>query len=156
MNRIRHHLLPAALVVALGCGGGAKPAASPPSPSPSPSPSAGAGSAKGCRSLPWDDDQRGVGEATYQGKLEKTAGGRPKGTMEEFYALHLDQPVCLPAGNDEPQTDEVQVGAEGDAVEAKLRSLVGKTVVITGTGFAQETAHHHRPIVVMATAVSVK
>lgn len=156
------------LVVVLGCGHEERasppsqlPAAPPPTAKPRATPApalAPAAPASGCRSLPWKKDEvagAAVGDATYEGTLESFGGGAA-GMSYEGLMLTLDRPVCLPADSDDKETSEIQLGWNDDKLEARLRSLVGRKVVITGDGVKAYSSYHHKPIMIQAKTVSSK
>jgi Domain of unknown function (DUF4431) len=68
--------------------------------------------------------------------------------MEKPFVVVLDEPACLPTSHPDKKTSEIQVYSGDKKLHDRIKSLVGKTVVVTGEGFTAQTAHHHRPIVV--------
>lgn len=75
------------------------------------------------------------------------------------YILHLERPICVTAENDDflkdVTTETVHLLAiDRPDVEAQLRSLIGRTVAVTGTdGFGAHTAHHRAPLVLGVVTV---
>jgi hypothetical protein len=68
---------------------------------------------------------------------------------EQAYILELSSPACLD-GADFDKVDSstrIHVFSTDNGLRKKLRSLVGKTVRVTGEPFGEENVHHHAPIV---------
>jgi hypothetical protein len=80
------------------------------------------------------------------------------GPPERVFILDVPQPICIRDGGDfaDPAVrfSSVQIGFANDAVLRRLRGSLGRTVTVSGEGFAAQTAHHYRPLVVMADAVA--
>ncbi len=79
---------------------------------------------------------------------------------ERTYLLTLPKPVCLDdgkAGFADPAArfDIVHVSVGDERLWPRLRAALGKTVVVTGEGFAAFDGHHHAPLVVLADKVEV-
>ncbi|NVN84599.1 MAG: DUF4431 domain-containing protein [Rhodopseudomonas sp.] len=82
-------------------------------------------------------------------------GDRP----EPSYILQLQKSICV-VGIDK-QVDRVQIfpelpeqGPDNRALWAKLKSLIGKQVTVTGTSaFTSFTGHHHAPLLLPITEI---
>jgi hypothetical protein len=80
-------------------------------------------------------------------------GGVTKGdTPEPSYILILDSPICA-EGDDfvdsKAQVDRIQIypDVDQDALERKLRGLIGQHVTVHGKSiFGAHTGHHHAPL----------
>jgi len=81
---------------------------------------------------------------------------------EPTYILELQKPVCVKGDDsiDENKLiDRVQIfpepeSAENRALFKKLRSLIGKTIVVKGTApFGAITGHHHAPLLLPITEI---
>ncbi len=116
----------------------------PPAPSPISTPSAVAS----CNALVWDADKMNAAKATFGGVISEGMGGLPNGTTETYYVLTLDKASCDPEGAPVP---EIQVYDDTNDFKAYFH----KHVRIEGEPFAEFTAHHHRPIVVLITKLAV-
>ena len=149
------------LVVAIGCAGNHQPASRPVAPQPHTTNAAGSPEAAAhamrhsgaCMPVPWRNDDD-ADEAIYEGRLDRIEVTLPNGTFERPLLVILDRPACLPAHHDDHQADEIQVYSLDPALHARLESLLGRHVVVTGNGFVAHTAHHHRPIVVEVRSVA--
>lgn len=75
------------------------------------------------------------------------------------YILQLERAACVTAQDDEfledVTTQTIQLLAfDRPDVEAQLRALIGRTVIVTGKdGFGAHTAHHRAPLVLGVVAV---
>jgi Domain of unknown function (DUF4431) len=85
-------------------------------------------------------------------------------TSEPTYILRLAQPIC--AGGDEfvdpdNKFDQVQIFPDSSdkvaqALSKDLRRLVGKRVVVEGSSpFGAHTGHHHAPLMLPITRISI-
>jgi len=121
-------------------------------PSATASASASAKAGGACAALKWDKDKMNVdGTVTFDGKIDKGEGSNATGVMEKFQTLVLDKPAC---GNEGTPVPEVQLYTNDKGIA--LDKMVGKHVSIDGEAFAEQTAHHHRPIVVEVKKLTVK
>jgi hypothetical protein len=119
---------------------------------PSASASASAKAGGACAALKWDKDKMNVdGTVTFEGKVDKGEGSNATNVMEKFQTLVLDKPAC---GNEGTPVTEVQLYTNDKGIA--LDKMVGKHVSIDGEAFAEQTAHHHRPIVVEVKKLTVK
>ncbi|MBV1699772.1 MAG: DUF4431 domain-containing protein [Hyphomicrobiales bacterium] len=82
---------------------------------------------------------------------------------EPAYILHLPKPICV-AGDafigPDKQIDRIQIfpayQADDRPLWAALRASVGKSVVVEGTEpFGAHTGHHHAPLLLPATKITV-
>jgi hypothetical protein len=99
------------------------------------------------------DGQSAEGRLTIS-KAEDAAG-RP----ERPYILRLAADACLDANEvDEAvkNTRTVHVFTFDEKLQPALRRAVGKLVVVHGSPFAAETAHHHAPIVMKITEINLR
>lgn len=101
-----------------------------------------------------------TGRLTLTGRLDTstvTTEGLPA-SPERVFILTLPRPICISDGGEfaDPavQFSSVQIGFVNEAVRRRLRGLVGQAVSVSGEGFAAMTAHHYRPLVLMADAVA--
>ena len=79
---------------------------------------------------------------------------------ERTYLLTLPTPICVDdgkAGFADPAArfDTVHVSVRDERLWPRLRAALGKTVAVTGEGFAAFDGHHHAPLVVLADKVEV-
>lgn len=111
----------------------------------------------GCEPVSWSRLQGNgpglVGSHAYEGQLWMATGVDANGSEETFFVITLDRAICLPGGT---ATTEVQVYSPEDAVRAQLEASLDQQVRVTGPGFDEHTAHHHRPIIVEAKVVEVE
>ena len=96
--------------------------------------------------------------------IRKTFPGPPnysdihKGdTPETYFLLNLDSPVCLNADKSTPalrpsqkNVRTVQLVLEEGMYE-RVKPLLGKKVVASGSLFAAHTGHHHTPVLLTVT-----
>jgi hypothetical protein len=85
-------------------------------------------------------------------------------TPEPTYILKLAEPICV-SGDEfiDPgdKFDQVQIFSEpsdkaAQALSRDLRRLVGKRVVVEGTSpFGAHTGHHHAPLMLPITRISI-
>jgi hypothetical protein len=74
-------------------------------------------------------------------------------TEEEYFVLHLKQPVCV-NGEDDIQgaiTERDVLVVQLLVPESKresLRNKIGKTIAVRGKLFARHTGHHHTAVLV--------
>jgi hypothetical protein len=113
--------------------------------------------ASGLQAAPCLKDQGNVerAEGRLAVKNAKDAAGRP----QRPYILTLEQPVCLDSDDAESQvetTRTIHIYATDSGVMAAIAKLVGKRVAVVGSAFAAHTAHHHAPIVMDITAITLK
>jgi len=116
-------------------------------------------------------DIKTADQLTFEGTLSfRIFPGQPnfsdvrKGDAPEpGYILKLDAPICV-AGDDALAADrtfdkiELVTGASasGKQLSAALRGLIGQRVLVEGkSAFAATTAHHHAPLMLPITGVSV-
>ena len=69
---------------------------------------------------------------------------------EEAYILDLSQPACLEATDEYDKVDRsttIHVYSTDAALLKRLRSMVGKTVHVSGYAVGEQNMHHHAPIV---------
>lgn len=103
-----------------------------------------------CKQLPWADG--GTGQFTdFDGKLVVGVGLNGRSEDERPYILQMDPPVCDASGF---AAWEAQVYSV-DNKPPPLSSLVGKRVHLAGGFHPQETAHHHRPIMISVKTIGV-
>jgi hypothetical protein len=95
---------------------------------------------------------------TLTGRLDVSTFTREGMPSERVFILTLPHAICISDGGEFADPDEqfsgVQIGSADDSVQRRLRDLVGQAVTVSGEGFAAMTAHHYRPLVVMADAVA--
>ena len=75
---------------------------------------------------------------------------------EAAFVLLLSTPECLDAEDESERvasTRTIHVYSANAAVQKMMRSLIGKTVQVTGKAYAQHTAHHHTPIVMEVSKI---
>ena len=91
------------------------------------------------------------GTASFVGTVGKGQDVNATNVVERFETLALDAPAC---GNDAQPVAEVQLYTNDESIA--LAKSVGQHVAIEGAAFAEQTAHHHRPIVVEVKKLTVK
>jgi hypothetical protein len=78
---------------------------------------------------------------------------------ERAYILQLSAPACLDGADDQDpvkHTRRIHVYSADGALQRKMRSLVGRNVVVSGTPFSAHTAHHHAPIVMGVDVIEAR
>lgn len=108
-----------------------------------------------CTPLKWDGDKMNADPATFEGKVDKVVGEDMAGNKEPFYTLALTTPVCDPDGAPVPEVQIYNAGEPGKPGTIAIGPTVDKHVKVTGPSFTAMTAHHHRPIVVEVTALTI-
>jgi hypothetical protein len=102
---------------------------------------------------------------TLHGSLiRKTFPGPPnysdihKGdTAETYFLLNLDSPICLNADRSDPDLHPSQKNVRTvqlvfeDGMYERVKPLLGKKVVASGSLFAAHTGHHHTPALLTVT-----
>lgn len=82
------------------------------------------------------------------------AGDQPEPT----YLLKLTKPICITDGGEfaDPakRFDTIHVFTDKKALLQQLTSAIGKSLTVTGPGFAAHTGHHHAPLVLQADKLS--
>jgi hypothetical protein len=72
----------------------------------------------------------------------------------------LPEPVCIDDGGDFADPKErfrtVHVWTLDEAVHRQLRKFVGKTIAVTGEGYASNNALHYAPLVLQAKKVAIR
>jgi hypothetical protein len=79
---------------------------------------------------------------------------------ERTYLLTVPRPICVDdgkAGFADPAVrfEVLHVSVRDERLWPTLRAALGKSVVVTGEGFAAFDGHHHAPLVVLADKVEV-
>jgi len=91
-----------------------------------------------------------------EGRLETGTSTGPTG-KERFYALQLGQAICVDDGGDfaDPTAtfSEVQVVGTDKTTWRAIEASKGRRIKVSGTAFAAQTIHHHRPLVVLVDKV---
>ena len=75
---------------------------------------------------------------------------------EQAYLLHLSTSACLEGPDSFDQVekaDRIHVFAIEPGLRQRLRTFVGKSVVVHGNPFGEHTAHHHAPIVMQISKI---
>ena len=78
---------------------------------------------------------------------------------EYAFILQLRAPACLEGEGEYDKVDSsprIHVFSMDERIRRKLRSLVGRNVVVRGNPFGEHTAHHHAPIVMQIVSVNVQ
>ena len=80
--------------------------------------------------------------------------------QERALILELPAETCIDDGDDFAEPTErfvtVHVSARDGALLTVLQAAVGRSVVVTGEGFASHTGHHHAPLVILADRVTIR
>jgi hypothetical protein len=108
------------------------------------------------------DVRSGNAPLTLDGRLERATftmrdigDGRP----ERAYILILAHPICIDDGGEfadpHQRFSQVQLYTSKERLWPGLRGAVGRRIHISGSGFAAQIAHHHAPLVVEVSAVSL-
>jgi hypothetical protein len=98
---------------------------------------------------------------TFTGRLSESSFTREgfAGPPENVLLLELPRQICITDGGqfaDPAQHfSSVQIGAADERLFPRLRALLGRQVTVSGEAFAAHTAHHYRPLVLMADRVSL-
>ena len=77
---------------------------------------------------------------------------------ERAFILELPERLCASGGEFISATlpvDRVHVSTTDRAILGVLNATVGKTVTVRGEAFGAHTGHHHAPLVLMASQVTV-
>jgi hypothetical protein len=94
-----------------------------------------------------------------EGQLTISKAEDAAGRSERSYILKLAANACLDADEiDEAVrgTRTIHVFAADEKLEPAFRSAVGKMVVVRGSPFPAQTAHHHAPIVMSVTEINLR
>jgi Domain of unknown function (DUF4431) len=92
-----------------------------------------------------------------EGQLTISNAEDAAGRSERPYILKLAANACLDADDvDEAvkSTRTIHVFTADEKLQPAFRRAVGKMVVVRGSPFAAQTAHHHAPIVMMVTEIN--
>ena len=96
---------------------------------------------------------------SLHGTLVQKRGEEPNGKMITFTALKLDRPITVQGtpGDDMDVTEsdirELHIIAVDRKVEAQIRRLKGRRVLITGGLMHSHTGHHHTTVLVLPKSV---
>lgn len=108
------------------------------------------------------DVRSGDAPVVLEGRLTRatfTMEGIGDGRPEREYVLILARPICVDDGGDfaDPHRrfSQVQLFSSNDRLRSGLRAGVGHRIRIRGSGFAAQTAHHHTPLVVDVSAITM-
>jgi|GEM_PF-813649 len=97
-----------------------------------------------------------AGPQAVEGKISIEQRRDAADRLEYPYILTPFSHACLD-GKDPKfeaiETKTVHIFSSNDALHARLKSYVGKTVLVWGTPFEAHTAHHHAPIVMDITKI---
>ena len=96
---------------------------------------------------------------TAQGQLTIGTAHDAAGRLEKPYILRLASSVCLDTADPADAvraTRTIHVFPADEKQEPVFRRLVGKIVVVRGSPLPAITAHHHAPIVMQVTEISVR
>ena len=78
---------------------------------------------------------------------------------ERTFIVELPRAACIDDGGDFADPAHrfaiVQVSATRAGLMAALRSAIGRRVRVTGHGIAEQTGHHHAPLVLFADRLTV-
>ena len=94
-----------------------------------------------------------------RGKLVILSAHDAAGRPETAYILNLQTSACLMAEEQEDNVKSastIHIFGRNDAVQARIASFVGRTVVVRGRPFPALTAHHHAPIVMEISTISAR
>jgi hypothetical protein len=75
---------------------------------------------------------------------------------DQAWILQLRTPACLEGSDDidkVKKAERIHVFSLDEPLRKRIRSLVGKSVRVTGSAFGEHTAHHHAPIVMNVTRI---
>lgn len=78
---------------------------------------------------------------------------------ERTFILELPKRICASDGEfieNSTLFDRVQVNASDPALARVLNAGVGQQVTIQGEAFGSHTGHHHAPLVILASKVTVR
>jgi uncharacterized protein DUF4431 len=79
---------------------------------------------------------------------------------ETTYILTLPAPICIDDGGEsadpDRRFDRVHLYTVNEAVWPRLRAGVGQQVRVQGRGFAEQTGHHHAPLVVDVSTIRIE
>ena len=107
-------------------------------------------------------------EVSVQGRLTRQIFPGPPnyesiaaGDAEErIFIVELPGEVCVDDGGDFADPSErfitVHVSSSDQVLMDVLGAAVGRRVTVVGNGFASHTGHHHAPLVVLASQVTVR
>jgi hypothetical protein len=77
-----------------------------------------------------------------------------------YWLLHLSRPICSNASSDDPAEANVttlQLVFMGSGNEyARYKGLVGRSVIISGTLYHQNTGHHHTRVLLTVGDIRAK
>lgn len=101
----------------------------------------------------------GAGDQVAEGRLALARITVPNTKRtEQVFMLQLAAPACLDVADKDDEvepTRRIHLFGADDALNKRLRGLVGKAVRIRGEPFGQHTVHHHAPIVMQVTGVEL-
>ena len=83
-----------------------------------------------------------------------------RGDAEEAaFILELPRRLCADDGGEfigpGDTFDRVQIAASTDAMGKVLSAAIGKKITVRGSAFGAHTGHHHAPLVLFASSVTV-
>jgi len=100
-------------------------------------------------------DAKEIAEGRLTTGKFKDAAGRP----ETAFILRLPLAACLDGADEDERvasTRTIHVYSTNTATQKFMRRLVGKSVLVRGSAFAQHTAHHHAPIVMEVLEIDAR
>lgn len=98
-------------------------------------------------------------EASAEGRLTRVRFFDLVGQPEVTLILELRMPDCMTGTNEYDKvesTNRIHVYSTNRAVARRLSGAVGKAVRVTGKPFGEMTVHHHAPIVMDVSTMSVR